>query len=194
MSKSLTYTLITIAAIAIATVVILKNPAPATTDTDDNTSVTPNGMTQTNDNPNGPDYQPGRDTTQGKKMAFDVFLKQGVQGASYECTVHQIVSNSDTVGKVWIDSTKVHGEFSTVVQDMVITSNFTMVDGYSYSWSSMPSSGFKIKIPADSATSNPTGAGVAASQYGDYDCKPWTPAASKFSLPANIKFTEIKSQ
>lgn len=189
MSKSLTYTLITIAAIAIATVVILKNPAPATTDADDNTSVAPTGMTQTNENPNGPDYQP-----QGKKMAFDVFLKQGVQGASYECTVHQIVSNSDTVGKVWIDGSKVHGEFETAVQDMDITSNFTIIDGYSYSWSSMPSSGFKIKIPADSATSNPTGAGVAASQYGDYDCQPWTPVASKFSLPANIKFTEIKSQ
>ena len=214
MSKSLTLTLVTIAAIAIVAVIILKKPA-APSDNSTN-GVTPTGMTQTNDNPNGPDYQPGRDTqngaqgdTNGKKMSFDVFMKQGLQGSAYECTVHQTISNMDTTGKVWIDGTgiahddmftKVHGEFTTAIQGMNITSNFTVVDGYSYSWSSMMSTGYKVKVPDSTGATSDTSAAAKgsyswnASQIGDYDCQPWTATAAKFALPTNIKFTEMKTQ
>lgn len=218
MSKSLTLTLVTIAVIAIAAVIILKKPAAPS---DNNTNgVTPTGMTQTNDNPNGPDYQPGRDTqngaqgdTNGKKMSFDVFMKQGLQGSAYECTVHQTISNIDTTGKVWIDGTgtatsatsssanaKVHGEFTTAVQGMNITSNFTVVDGYSYSWSSMMSTGYKVKVPDSTGATSDTSAEAKgsyswnASQIGDYDCQPWTATAAKFALPTNIKFTEMSAK
>jgi len=142
-------------------------------------------------------------TTQpeAKKMAFDVFLKQGLQGQAYECTVHQYVGEIDTVGKVWIDGEKMHGEFATAVQGQNIKSFTTMMDGYMYSWSSISNTGFKMKstAPADAngnTSSNAASSGSYswnASQIGDYDCKPWTPTESTFALPANIKFTEMKA-
>ncbi len=210
MPKNIITTIIVIIVIAGGVFLITKKPA-----TPDLTVGGPRGMTQTNENPNGPDYQPNRDMngaqTNGKKMAFDVFLKQGVQGASYECTVHQSVNNVDTTGKVWIDgagaetgintgsaNAKMHGEFTTSTQGMNITSNFTMVNGYSYSWSSMSNTGYKVKIPADSTTGTNTNASANgsyswdASQIGDYDCQVWTAVPAKFELPKSIKFTEIK--
>jgi len=132
----------------------------------------------------------------GKKIAFSELVKQG---GSYECTVKQVVSNIDSDGVVFMDKDRLRGEFSTLTQGMKIDSTMIMKDGYTYTWSSMmPSAGFKIKVDPGANTTADTGVSTSGSyswnaeQIGDYYCKDWKVDESKFSLPANVKFTEIK--
>ena len=187
MSKTAITILISAVIIIAAVFLITKKPA-----TDTNSDMSPVGQTQTNENQTGADYQPN-----GKKMAFGVFA---AQGGSFQCTVTQHVGGSDTAGKVWLDGKKIHGIFSTVVQNQAITSNFTVIDDYTYAWTSMSKNGFKIKnapVTADGNTSSGAAASGSyswdASQIGDYECTPWTSTDSIFALPAGITFSEIKS-
>ncbi len=131
----------------------------------------------------------------GKKIAFSEFVKQG---GSYKCTVHQNVGNVETVGTTYVNSGMIRGEYNTKLQGMSIDSTFIVRDGYSYGWTStMPNTGFKVKIVQNAAGEMGTGTSgkysFNAEQIGDYDCQPWTVDASKFIIPTNITFKEIIS-
>ena len=131
----------------------------------------------------------------GKKMAFDAFVRQG---GSYQCTVHQSVNNVDSVGTVYVANGNMSGQFDTTVSGQTMTSNMIMKDGYMYSWSSMsPNMGFKMAIAGNAGTgTNGTMANAYADapQFGDYDCQAWNGDSSKFTPPASVKFSEIKTQ
>lgn len=134
-------------------------------------------------------------SSDGKKMAFESFIKNG---GSYVCTVNQYVQNIESKGIVYIDGSKISGEFKTSVQGMNIGTSFISKDGYSYTWSSvMPNTGYKVAVTSstnagDSSTGTSGTYGFNAQDIGDYDCQAWTPDASKFDLPSSVKFTEIK--
>jgi hypothetical protein len=139
---------------------------------------------------------PDTSMPEGKKMAFGNLV---AQGGTYECTVNQNVGDISSTGKVWIDGTRLSGEFATSIGGQNITSYMIVKDGYTYSWSSaMATMGFKMKN-ATQATGD-TGAAASGSYswnadtIGDYNCNAWTAVESKFSLPASVKFTEMKSQ
>jgi hypothetical protein len=126
----------------------------------------------------------------GKKMAFSQFLKQG---GAYMCTVNQTVNNTTSQGTVYIDGTRTRGEFSIRVEGQSMTSTFIVLDGYTYTWTSMmPTAGFKIKN-TEGTTTGPQGTPTSntwnADQIGDYDCTSWTVDPSKFILPTSVKFT-----
>lgn len=130
----------------------------------------------------------------GKKMAFSQFLKQG---GAYKCEVKQYMSDFENSGTMYISGKNMRGEFSTVAEGKTMTSSFVSRDGYSYTWSSMtPGMGFKIKAEAE--TSNES-AGVngtyawSADQIGDYNCESWVVDTTKFELPKDVTFQEIKS-
>lgn len=130
----------------------------------------------------------------GKKMAFSQFLKQG---GAYKCEVKQYMSDFENSGTMYISGKNMRGEFSTVAEGKTMTSSFISRDGYSYTWSSMtPGMGFKIKAEAE--TSNES-AGVngtyawSADQIGDYNCESWVVDTTKFELPKDVTFQEIKS-
>jgi hypothetical protein len=98
---------------------------------------------------------------------------------------------------VYISKGNISGDFKTSVSGMNMETFFIVKDGYSYTWSSMmPNIGYKVAVNQNSSVN--TGASASGSysfnaeQIGDYDCKPWTPSDSKFSIPSSIKFTEIK--
>lgn len=132
-------------------------------------------------------------TPTGKKMAFSEFVKQG---GSYQCTVNQYIDagmSQTTQGTVFIDSGKVRGDFATKIQGMSIDTSFIVRDGFAYTWTSMTSMGFKSPVTVGANASGSTGATSGtytwnAQQIGDYDCKPWTTDASKFTLPTSITF------
>ena len=131
----------------------------------------------------------------GKKMAFDVFVKQG---GSYVCTVHQSVNNVDSVGTVYVSNGQMRGDFDVSTQGTKMTSSMIMKDGFMYSWSSSaPTMGFKMAINNETAAASTGGTDVSAygyNQFGDYDCDAWSGDSSKFNLPASVKFTEMKAQ
>lgn len=145
--------------------------------------------------PYGENAQDGSSDTDGKKMAFDAFVKQG---GSYKCTVNQSVQGVDSTGTVYMDGGKMSGTFATAVQGMNFETRFIARDGYSYSWSSaMPGQGFKTAVAAQAANTDASTSGTYsfnAEQIGDYDCDPWTADATVFAIPASVKFTEMKSR
>ena len=109
----------------------------------------------------------------GKKMAFEQLVKQG---GAYECTVHQYVNDTDTIGKVKIKNGNLRGEFSTNYNNTVIDTHVIIKEGFAYTWTSaMPSMGFKAKLTQDE--SGNVAAGTSGkytwnyAQIGDYDCK-----------------------
>ncbi len=132
----------------------------------------------------------------GKKMAFSEFIKQG---GSYECTVNQNVSGTDTKGTTFISGGNIRGEYNTKTQGMSIDTNFIVKDGYSYTWTSMmPNIGFKTKVvaSADANINAPTSGQYSfnAEQIGDYECKAWNADESKFAIPSTIKFQDMSGK
>ncbi len=134
--------------------------------------------------------------TAGKKMAFSEFLKQG--NGDYKCTVNQDVNGSVTVGTTYPSGGMIRGEYNTKVQNMNVDSTFIVRDGFSYSYTSLaPTMGFKVKVvePKEGDVSTATSGSYQwnAQNIGDYDCEPWTVDPSKFTIPTNITFQEIKA-
>jgi len=132
----------------------------------------------------------------GKKMAFSQFLKQG---GAYKCEVKQSMSDFENSGTMYVSGKNLRGEFSTVAEGKTMTSSFISRDGYSYTWSSLaPGMGFKVKA-VESAEASDANANVSgtyawsADQIGDYNCENWVVDATKFELPKNITFQEIKT-
>lgn len=128
-----------------------------------------------------------------KKMAFDQFIEQGK--GSYRCTVRQQVQGQETVGTVYVQDSKVRGEFNTKVQGTNVDTTFVVKDGYSYTWSSaMPSVGFKTKVALPEAQTGGATSGTYsfnANTIGDYDCVEQVIDESRFAIPS-ITFTEVK--
>ncbi len=131
--------------------------------------------------------------TSGKKIAFEQLVKQG---GSYECTVHQYINDTDTVGTVKIKNGNLRGTFSTNYNGMDFDGEVIIKDGYSYSWTSaMPSMGFKAKITQDEFGNVAAGSSGKYTwnyaQIGDYDCKAATIPDSTFAVPATVNFTTV---
>lgn len=129
-----------------------------------------------------------------KKMAFDVFLKQG---GAYQCTVYQSAANVDSIGTVFLDNGKVSGKYNTTYQGVSYESNLIVRDGYLYTWSPtmLSGKGFKFAVVENTGDTGAENWGTHswdASQIGDYDCKAWTPDESKFVVPTSITFSEVK--
>jgi hypothetical protein len=135
----------------------------------------------------------------GKKVAFSAFIKQD---GSYECTVHQWVGNTDTIGKVYLDNGRIRANFNTDYNGSTISGSAIIKNGFAYTWSSLLPMGFKIAVKENA--DGVLGGSVTASgdkktydwnadQIGDYDCVPWTLDEAHFTVPASVQFTESHS-
>lgn len=130
----------------------------------------------------------------GKKMAFSELIKQG---GSYQCTVKQYVNDTESTGTVFLHKDHIRGEFTTAVQGMNIDTTMIVKDGYTYTWTSaMPNKGFKAKavevVGGDAVVGTSGTYSFDATQIGDYDCQDWNADDSKFVIPTNVTFTEVK--
>lgn len=123
--------------------------------------------------------------TNGKKMAFSEFIKNG---GTYKCEVKQAMSDFENSGTVYIDGANVRGNFSTVAEGRPIDTFFIVKDGYTYTWSSAaPTMGFKMKVVAD-ASADTSQTYDWKQGVGDYNCEAWTADASMFTPPASVTF------
>lgn len=129
----------------------------------------------------------------GKKTAFADFMRDG---GSYKCTVTQRMSGTDSYGVVYIDNDMLRGEFSTMVEGKKYDTNLLLLDGYTYSWSSMtPGKGIKVKNETSGTLTEPSAAyRFNAEAIGDYDCDAWTATTETFILPNTITFEEFGAQ
>lgn len=117
-------------------------------------------------------------------------------GKTQSCTFTYAGSDgTKTDGTVYISGTKMRGDISTITSSKK-ESKITMIrDGdITYIWGSDLPTGIKMTLSANDLKSN-----TQANQYfnstqkTDYKCSPWSVDSSMFSVPTNIKFTDISS-
>ncbi len=129
----------------------------------------------------------------GKKMAFKDFLVN--DRGSYQCTVHESMTDVENTGTVYIADGKVRGEFETVAEGKPVKTSLLVKDGYQYVWSSSMKTGIKINTDA-TTQSKAQSDGVYSwdsARIGDYDCKAWTTDPTTFDLPAGMTFTDFSA-
>lgn len=129
----------------------------------------------------------------GKKVPFTTFIKDN---GSYQCTVHQVVSDMDNNGIVYVSNGDIRGEFSTITEGRSVSSSIIVRDGSAYTWSdAMPTMGFKMTYSPDiSASASSSTYMWNVEQVGDYDCKPWVRDEAKFTPPTTINFQIVGRQ
>jgi hypothetical protein len=126
----------------------------------------------------------------GKKMAFSEFVKQG---GAYQCSVKQATSDFDSSGTVYINGSKMRGEFTTIAEGINVKSYIIMRDGFIYTWSSAaPKIGFKMEVKTDEQSGNSGTYTWDPKQIGDYDCSVWTVDEAKFTVPSEVTFSLAK--
>lgn len=127
--------------------------------------------------------------TSGKKVPF---MQYAAQGGSYECTIHQYLSDMNDEGTVYVSNGNMKGSFDTVAEGKKLTTSFIIKDGFSYTWSSSDQIG--VKMPIRIAERHEEDAYAwSPDQVGEYSCQPWTGTDASFTVPTNIKFSEIKA-
>ena len=134
--------------------------------------------------------------TGGKKIPFSDFMKKS---GSYQCTVNQNLENYSMTaqGTVYLDNGKIRGDYTASYNGKSFTGSTIIRDGFAYTWTSMMNIGWKVPVAQTdgNASSNVKVSGNTysfnAAQIGDYDCKPWTADASKFTVPTNLTFQVV---
>lgn len=117
-------------------------------------------------------------------------------GKTQSCTFSYAgTDGAKTAGTIYISGTKMRGDISTTTTSNK-ESKITMIrDGdTTYVWGSDLPTGIKMTVSADDLKTN-----TQANQYlnttqkTNYKCSPWSVDSSMFSVPTNIKFTDISS-
>ncbi len=113
-------------------------------------------------------------------------------GGSYTCTTYIEITGATTDGTFYIANKKMRGDFSSTVSGMgsVIKSHMISDGAYIYSWSDVVAKGVKVKVVTTLAKDDSPGFDYNK-QY-NYDCKAWVADESKFVIPTNITFIEVK--
>lgn len=137
----------------------------------------------------------GNNTETGKKMAFSELMKQG---GSYQCVVTQYIDSAYTAtteGKVFINNTNIRADFAINTQGMQFTTSMITRDGSVYTWTSLANIGYKTKQSQEKQQGQNIGTSGQfawnSEMVDGYQCDPWAPDMSKFTLPTNITFQEI---
>lgn len=119
-------------------------------------------------------------------------------GKAYECTFAREDQNSQVSGKVLTDGSNVYGEFN--INTQIINQNFQsyliIKDNTTYTWTSLQPIGYKAPVARNTTTNaspNEQAQLVGTNDEVDYTCMPWQNVdVSKFEIPTNITFTDLK--
>lgn len=115
------------------------------------------------------------------------------RGGEYKCT---FVSNTEvgtSTGTVYIDGERIRGDFQSSVQITGQNIESSMInDGeFSYVWSSLMNTGFKVANSNDKTEGESVDTGFDYDQQLDYDCQSWNVDSSVFNLPEGVEFKEF---
>lgn len=119
------------------------------------------------------------------------------RGGNYKCEFTHSSDVADSSGTIFIAGEKIRGNFVSLAKpaNAKVESYMITDGGFSYVWSSMMPMGMKIKIDMQNLpeVQNPTAGSFDYNQNLDYSCEPWTIDESVFTVPQDIKFTELPS-
>ncbi len=118
------------------------------------------------------------------------------RGGSHKCTFSQEVDNSKSTGTVYISGKKMRGDFATLetTTNMNMESHMISDGEFAYVWSAAMPMGMKMKIDMGTESPENVSQGMDYDQKLDYSCEAWVADETKFSVPTEIKFSELPSQ
>ncbi len=116
-------------------------------------------------------------------------------GDSYKCTVSSTANGVSSNGTVYVSGKKIRADFESEVPMVGKVSTFMIADGeYVYTWSSMLSQGFKMlqtqnegSVSTDSAVQS-----FDINHKQSYQCEKTEVDNSRFDLPADVTFKELR--
>ncbi len=113
-------------------------------------------------------------------------------GKNQYCTI--TYPDNGGSGTVYVSGKKFRGDFTVKTAGEKETTSQVVSDGvYTYIWSSESSDGIKMKIDVTSPAASAQTGNFNLDQEVGLNCSPWGVDASKFAVPANIKFTDFSS-
>ena len=109
------------------------------------------------------------------------------------CTVkYPPDSGMNGEGTVYVSANKMRGDFIMMVNNQSTDSHMISDGEYMYSWSSQAAQGTKIKMETiDKQQTGQEKSNADINQQVDLNCSDWSVDDSKFTPPAEIKFTEL---
>lgn len=121
-------------------------------------------------------------------------------GKNVTCTVNDVENEGS--GTVYVAGNKIRGDFTSKIDEKTVESHFIQDEEFSYLWSSEMEEGIKMKADLgtektavsdnkDTQVSNTET--VDLNKEVDYKCSNWSVDNSKFTPPANIKFSDISN-
>lgn len=113
-------------------------------------------------------------------------------GKNQSCTI--TYPNNGGSGTIYVSGNKFRGDFTTKIAGEKEVKSQVLSDGvYTYVWSSETPTGIKMKIDVTSPTASAQTGNFNLDQEVGLKCSPWGVDASKFTVPANVKFTDMSN-
>jgi len=111
-------------------------------------------------------------------------------GKNQSCTINY--PNNGGSGTVYVSGKKFRGNFTTkIAGEKEVTSQVVSDGVYTYVWSSESPTGIKMKIDVTSPSAGAQTGNFNLDQEVGLNCLPWIVDTSKFTIPANIQFTDL---
>lgn len=179
-----------------AVVLMIKGGSKKDTQTNQENSTSDN---MTSEDQSSSDVEANVETSTETNNLFNGSMNDLIaRGGDYKCTFDQTNDYSDSSGTVYISGKSIRGDFQSLekVSNTNVESHMISDGEFSYVWSSVMPTGFKMKVVEDNSQDD-SSAQTGQFDYNqklNYDCQAWPVDQSQFSLPDGIQFTELPSQ
>ncbi len=183
--KTIIWVLVVIAAVILGWYLFFYEPATTPQGEEHGTG------TQENQNTNG---TAGGNTTGGEDLAGIL-----ARGCNYSCTFDSTDQDSRARGTLYVQGDKVRLDFeSEINNEGTVQSHMLRTGGWFYIWTGASgTTGFKLLANESSlpgAISTSLGGAVTSNGTAtSWQCRPWVPVASQFSVPEGITFATAPS-
>lgn len=148
---------------------------------------------QSQNKPSQTQEQPQATTTSqaSQKTIFDLFSS----GANQQCTFsYKDETSGESSGTFYIAKDKMRGDITSEIEGKTTTFSMIRTGDNNYMWGSEFDGGIKMTLSLEELKGNEeASAYVDLNRNLDYNCKGWSVDNSKFTPPANVKFTDFSA-
>lgn len=113
-------------------------------------------------------------------------------GKTQQCTFSVKGTSGTTTGVTYLSSTgKIRGNFQIVSGNKTSDMHMIRVGDDNYIWGDALPTGIKMKLSLSDLSSNAQASQIVPMQKTKFNCIPWTQDDSVFTVPSDVKFTDV---
>ena len=139
----------------------------------------------------------GAPVVNSNNTSLDTLAMILASGRPVKCNVTPTADNGNMSGTFYIANGKTRGDYSVTEGAQPMNGHMIVLGQTSYTWFEGQPTGFKMTatpgVATNANTSAASGQGFDPNQKIGYNCSPWLTDASIFTLPANVKFTDMSA-